>query len=415
VLHRTPRATATGHPTAGPPTPWPHVVTTWLAGVQAAIGLGAIAPVAPAVQRTLGLSLGTVAGATSSMTAVGAVLGIPAGWWCGRLRARRALVTGLVVVSAAAGLSALADSWPVLLAARTGEGVGYLLVFVSGPIVLTGLTRGRARAAALALWGTCVPTGLALAAGAGGALATHLAWQHWLALTGVVPLLLAGVLTATLPDPPTAPAPGPDRPRTTGGWGRSIVPAAAYGCLSLISVAVLVILPSFLTGTRHATSAAAGAAAAFVCAWSAAGGLLASRLLRRGLTMKSLTPLGVLIPLACLPAFSAGVPVSAGVAAAALLLAVNGLLISTVFAVIPVVVRRSEGLDLANGALAQCGSLGVLLGPPVFGVLVGYAGWGAVAATTALFTAAATALLLATARGLPARAPHTGNDLRRTD
>lgn len=378
--------------------PWRHVVATWLAGVQAAVGLGAVAPVSSSVQSSLGLSFGTVVYATSSMTAVGAVLGIPVGWWTTRFCARRALLVGLVVISAAAGLSALADSWGLLLGLRTAEGAGYLLVFVAGPIVLTRLTRGRTQAAALALWGTCVPTGFAVAAAAGGALASELTWNCWLGVTGVGPLLLAGFLAVTLPHLPIA-ATG-RRPRAAGTWLRFFAPAGAYACLSLIGVAVVVVLPTFLTEARHETAAEAGVVAAFVSAWSAVGGLLASWLLRCGVGIRALAPLAVLMPLACLPAFSAGIPLGAGVSAAGLVLLIDGLLISAVFAAVPAIAGRAEDVDLANGALAQFGSLGMLTGPPAFGLAVGYAGWGGTIAATLLFAALGTGLLLATAHSV---------------
>ena len=373
--------------------PWRHVVAVWLAGVQAAVGLGAVSPVTSAVRSSLGLSFGTVAWATSSMTAVGAVLGIPVGWWTSRFCARRALLAGLVVIAAAAGLSAFAGSWGLLLGLRTAEGAGYLLVFVAGPILLTGLTRGRSRAAALALWGTCVPTGFAVAAAAGGALASQLTWNHWLAVTGAGPLLLAGVLAVTLPHPPTA-ARGSGRPRAERPWARFLAPAGAYACLSLIGVAVVVTLPSFLTDARHETAAEAGVFAAVVSAWSAVGGLLASWLLRRGVTVKALAPLAVLMPLACIPAFSAGLPLDACLSAAALVLLVDGLLISVVFAAVPALARSEQDVDLANGALVQCGSLGILAGPPAFGLAVGYEGWGGTVAVTLLAAALGTGLLI---------------------
>lgn len=393
-----------GSTRGGSASPWPHVGATWLAGVLAAVGLGAVSPVSSAVQSSLGLSFSTVTWATSCMTAVGAVLGILVGWWTSRFCARRALLVGLVVISAAAGLSALAGSWALLVGLRTAEGAGYLLVFVAGPIVLTGLTRGRTQAAALALWGTCVPTGLAVAAAAGGASACCLTWQYWLGLTGVGPLLLAGLLSVTLPHPPIATT--GRRPRAVGTWARFLVPAGAYACLSLIGVAMVVVLPAFLTQARHETPAEAGAVAAVVSACSAVGGLFASWLLRRGVALRALVPLGVLMPLGCIPAFSADVPLGAGVSAAGIVLLVDGLLISAVFAAVPAIAGRAEDVDLANGALAQFGSLGVLTGPPAFGLAVGYAGWGGTIAATSLFAVLGSGLLVLTAHSVATAAPY---------
>ncbi|MDI5963422.1 MFS transporter [Streptantibioticus silvisoli] len=382
---------------------WRQVGVTWLAGVQAAVGLGAVSPVSSAVRSSLGLSLGTVAWATSGMTVVGAAFGIPAGRWISRYAARDALVLGLLVIAAAAGGSGLSGSWPALLGSRVLEGAGYLLVFVAGPTVVARLTRGRARTAALAAWGSCVPVGLALATGVGGALAPGPAWHRWLAVTGVGPLLAAGVLTFVLPRLPAPPVTG--RSVAGGTLTRSLGPAGAYACLSLVGIAVLVLLPDFLTGVRHTTGAEAGSATALVSLLSALGGLFATWLLGRGVAVKALVPLAVLMPLGCLPAFSSGVPLGAVVGAAGVVLFVDGLLISAVFAVVPDVARRIEDIDLVNGSLSQFGSLGVLLGPPLFGLAVGRAGWEATTALASLFTGATYGLLVLTVRVAASPAP----------
>ncbi|MCQ4042680.1 MFS transporter [Streptomyces rubrisoli] len=375
---------------------WKYALTTWLAGVVAAVGLGAVSPVGSTVRSSLGLSAGALAWATSSITAVSAVFGIPAGWWVRRFGAQRALSCGLFVMSVAAAVSATAGSWGLLLGSRIAEGVGYLFVLVAGPVVLTRLTQGGIRAAALALWGTCVPTGLAIAAAAGGSLASWWTWNQWLALTAVGPLIMAGVLAVVLPRLPRTAVPRAHR--EAGTWNGALRLAVAYASLSLVGVAVVMVLPPFLTENRSATSAVAGTVVALVCLGSAAGGLAASWLLRRGLTLSQLAPLGVLMPVACLPAFSAEFPLAVNGAAATLVLAVDGLLISAVFAAAPDSVSRPEHVDVATGILNQFGSVGMMIGPPVFGVVIAAAGWGAVAAATLVFGGLGAILLLTTAR-----------------
>ncbi|TQK42555.1 putative MFS family arabinose efflux permease [Streptomyces sp. SLBN-118] len=376
--------------------PWKYVVATWFAGVLAAVGLGAVSPAGAALRSSLGLSTGELAWATSSITAVSAVLGIPAGWWIRRLGAHRALSWGLFVMSVATVAGATAGSWGMLLGSRIAEGVGYLLVFVAGPVVLTRVTRGGIRSAALALWGTCVPMGLAITAAAGGVLASRWTWNRWLALTALGPLIMAGVLTAVLPRLPRAPVQHPYR--AVGAWKGALRLGAAYGSLSLVGVAVVMVLPLFLTERREVTPTAAGTLVALVCLGSAVGGLAASWLLRRGLALSSLVPLGALMPVACLPAFSAEFPLAVSGGAATLVLLVDGLLISAVFAAVPAAVSRAEDVDVANGILNQLGSVGMLMGPPVFGVAIAAAGWGAVAAATFVFGGLGTVLLLPGAR-----------------
>ncbi|WP_309228480.1 MFS transporter, partial [Streptomyces lunaelactis] len=299
-----------------PASPWKYVVATWLAGVVAAVGLGAVSPAGSALRSSLGLSAGELAWATSSITAVSAVLGIPAGWWIRRFGAHRALSWGLFVMSVATVTSATAGSWGLLLGSRVAEGVGYLLVFVAGPVVLTRMTQGGIRSAALALWGTCVPMGLAIAAATGGVLASQWTWNRWLALTALGPLIMAGVLTAVLPRLPRTPVQNPHR--GAGTWNGALRLGTAYGSLSLVGVGAVMVLPLFLIERREVTPTVAGTVVALVCLGSAVGGLAASWLLRRGWALSSLVPLGVLMPVACLPAFSAEFPLAVSAAAATL-------------------------------------------------------------------------------------------------
>ncbi|MFI5523471.1 MFS transporter [Streptomyces platensis] len=391
--------------------PWTYVAATWLAGVLAAVGLGAVAPVGSALRASLGLSDGALAWATSSITAVSAALGIPAGWWVRRFGAQRALSWGLFVMSVAALGSAAAGSWGLLLGARIAEGVGYLLVFVAGPVVLTRLTQGGLRSAALALWGTCVPTGLALAAVTGGALESVCTGNQWLALTALGPLIMAGVLMAVLPPLPRAVVRRSHREASS--WNGALRLGVAYGSLSLVGVAVVMVLPTFLLEQRQATAAVTGAVVAVACLGSAVGGLVASWLLRRGSAFASLVPLGALMPVACLPAFSAEFPLAVSGGAATLVLGVDGLLISAVFAAVPASVSRAEDVDVANGILNQLGSVGILLGPPVFGLVIAAAGWGTVAALVLVFGGLGAVLLLtaarASARGSAAEVSRSSN------
>ncbi|MGW3273460.1 MFS transporter, partial [Streptomyces kronopolitis] len=96
--------------------------------------------------------------------------------------------------------------------------------------------------------------------------------------------------------------------------------------------------------------------------------------------------------------FSAAFPLAVSGGAATLVLVVDGLLISAVFAALPTSVSRPDQIDVANGILNQIGSVGTLLGPPLFGLLIATAGFGAVAAATLFFGGVGTILLLTTAR-----------------
>jgi MFS family permease len=64
-----------------------------------------------------------------------------------------------------------------------------------------------------------------------------------------------------------------------------------------------------------------------------------------------------------------------------------------VFAAVPGVVAATDQVAVANGLVAQFGSAGSLLGPPLFAWAVAGQGWRAVPALVAVFTLAGFALL----------------------
>jgi MFS family permease len=66
-------------------------------------------------------------------------------------------------------------------------------------------------------------------------------------------------------------------------------------------------------------------------------------------------------------------------------------------------VRTDLTLSLANGLVAQFGSVGALVGPPLFGVAVSAAGWPALVPVIAGLTVAGATLLLVADARRPAR------------
>ena len=66
-------------------------------------------------------------------------------------------------MAVAAALCAAANDAATLLAGRTLAGIGYLLVVVAGPSLMAATAEPRHQPMTLSLWGTFVPTGIALA------------------------------------------------------------------------------------------------------------------------------------------------------------------------------------------------------------------------------------------------------------
>jgi MFS family permease len=384
------------------------VLLVYGTGVLAAAALGKVAPAVSLLRADLGLSLEAAGWLVSAITAVAALLGTPAGLWVRRRGGRRALLAGLALlaVTGAAGAGAPGVGW--MLAARVVEGVGFLLVVVAAPTLLVEMSARANQPAVLALWGTAIPVGLAVSAAAGGALAP-LGWRLWLAVPNALAVPAAVASALVVPADHAAPA-TPDGPAPPAGGARDRLTAAprlrladlrapallagGFCAAVVIGAAVLGMLPVFLEEQRRAGVAAGGSATALVALCSVLGSLVAGWLLARGAELRALAAAGLLMPLASWPMVAAGGSLGGSVLAAAGLMAANGVVVAGVFAAVPRVAAAPDHLAVVNGLVAQLGSAGTLLGPPLFAWAAGAAGWRVLPPLVAAFSVAGLVLLL---------------------
>jgi MFS family permease len=373
------------------------VLLVYATGVLAAAALGKVAPAVSLLRAHLGLSLEAAGWLVGAITAVAALFGTPAGLWVRRRGGRRALLAGLALlaVTGAAGAAAPGAGW--MLAARVVEGVGFLLVVVAAPTLLVEMAARPDQPAVLALWGTAIPVGLAASAAAGGALAP-LGWRLWLAAPNALAVPAAVASALFVPADRAAPPVG-----ATRAAGASLrladlrAPALLAGgfCAAVvIGAALLGLLPAFGAAQRRAGVAAGGTATAVVALCSVLGTLVAGWLLVRGAELRALAAAGLLMPLASWPMVGAGGSFAGSVLAAAGLMAANGVVVAGVFAAVPRVAAAPDHLAVVNGLVAQLGSAGSVLGPPLFAWAAAAAGWGVLPPLVAAFSVVGLVLLL---------------------
>ncbi|MGI5286373.1 MFS transporter [Nonomuraea polychroma] len=349
------------------------------AGVAASMALGEFIPFLTVVGEEFTLSLTAVGWLSSLITLVAGLACLPLGSWMDRHRLRGAFVAALVALGAAGLGAAFVAETSVLFAVRLIQAGGYALVMIAGPSLLVRLLEGRARQTALALWGLCIPAGLALA-NAVGALAGAASWRAEVAGVGVITLLVAA-LAGTLPGDNRPGGQGEGdrlrRPRT--GWAVAAL-AAGFSLIALTGVSVVTVLPAYLTAGLSLPASRASLLTGLVSAASVLGSLTASATLRAGARPARLISAALLMaPL------SAGVfwemPVALVVMCAAAVLGLNGLAVSAVFAALPTVAAGRVAWGV--GAVTQAGSLGTLLGPPSYAWVVDSSGWSAAIVVTA--------------------------------
>lgn len=348
----------------------------------AAAQLGKMSALAPLISAELQLSLTTVATLVSLLEVGGATLGVVAGVLASRLGLVRGLLCSLAALCLAAAGSALAGGAASLLAWRVVEAAGYLGVVVTAPVLVVRAASPRHTGAAMALWSTFVPVGIALGAWAWAGVAAIGGWRVAMGFGAGLSLLvlLAGAWAqrGSLGAAPAAlPAAAAERARVPAAvWLLS----SSFGCYAMFEVGLLALLPLYLTGLGGATVAEAGRWTA-LAALATIAGSAAAALWMRGHRRPG-WPVGVslFVPaLLAFPVFVGAPPVLLAAAVAVALNAISGAYPGFAFAWLPRAAGSPAQLVRANGVFTQFGASGSLLGPPVMAAFVGRFGWSAAA------------------------------------
>jgi MFS family permease len=356
-------------------TSWRRVFLLFAVGVMAAGQIGMVPPLVPSLQHDLAMSLAAAGTAISVVTLVGAALGLLAGAWSERIGHARAARAGLLVMALAAGLCAVADDGATLLAARAIAGAGYLLVVVAAPSLMAGIAAPQDHPATLSLWGTFVPTGIALAGVLSAAFADRIGWRGIFAADAV--LLASAFVLSMVAVPDIRPTQAAARAAMSIGRFRSpALLSIAFFCFALLLLALAGLLPAYLVESRRLPAAQAGRIIAVTTAFSIVGSLVAGWLMRRGMSPGRLAAVG-LVTSTAIAALAFGAAASVAVAASGFAIAfgIGGLVPAAVFAAVPLLAADSHAIGPINGLLAQAGSLGSLAGPPLLALWVGVAGW----------------------------------------
>ncbi|GAA1785840.1 hypothetical protein GCM10009712_36540 [Pseudarthrobacter sulfonivorans] len=143
----------------------------WLAvlaaGIAAAMHIWKLPAALAGIQADLGTSLiqaGLLLGIIQLASVVGGLATAVGGEMAGL---RRLLISGLVLLSAASALGAVAPSTEWLMAARTLEGVGFLLAVVVAPALIRKVAPPQRLNVALASWATFQGTATLIGLSAG--------------------------------------------------------------------------------------------------------------------------------------------------------------------------------------------------------------------------------------------------------
>ncbi|MDO8606378.1 MAG: MFS transporter [Phaeospirillum sp.] len=362
-------------------TSWPAVILAVGAGVAAAFQIGK-APIAlPFIRDEIQIGLSAASWILSIFALLGATAGASMGSIVTRLGARRMLPFGLILLAAASLAGSLAPNLPWLLASRAVEGIGFMLVVIAAPTLITLLTHPKDRQTAFGLWGSFMPFGVAVAMMAAPGLPL-VGWRGlWL---GMAALLTAYALLVhyRMPHPAipaatasthllrdiaaTITAPGP------------LVLAGIFLPYSAAYAALTGFLPTLLIERLAVSPGVAGMMAAAVAGANILGNLATGPLLRLGARRWAvMTGAGVVVLLTLIGIFSPDMPSDITYILCLIFSAVGGLLPGCILGGASIFAPDRRLVPVTLGLLMQGSNLGQLLGPVAVAAAVAGGGWEA--------------------------------------
>lgn len=141
---------------------WGTLLILTLCGYLAGYNIGKVSAALPFVRAELDLSLFMAGTVASSYSVAAMVLAVIIGLFVSTVGAVPGVFIGLVLTGFAGAFGATASGYAQLIGGRIGEGIGYILLAISIPVLIARVTSEKSRPVAMGIWGTFVPGGVAL-------------------------------------------------------------------------------------------------------------------------------------------------------------------------------------------------------------------------------------------------------------
>lgn len=350
------------------------VLVLWLAGLGAAAQFAKFA-VPFSYVRAQYPDAGTEIGwLLTLISALGAILGMTAGVFVARVGFGKTVVMALVIGGVLSLWQASLPGLVPMLISRFVEGLSHLMMVVAAPTLIAQIASDRYRGMSMTLWSTFFGVSFALVAwlglpyleenGLGALLAAH--GLYMLVLSVIVGLALYGTKrTKTLVTEPLG-----FRSvlrKHVAAYSSPNVAAPALGWLfyTLTFVSLLAVLPDLLSDESR------DAVIASMPLVSIAVSLIFVSLLLTRFSAVAITAGGFVLSAGVVLLYFVGAPLPFICIA---LFAALGLVQGASFAAVPELNTTGEARALANGAMAQMGNVGNLLGTPILLMILYLAG-----------------------------------------
>jgi MFS family permease len=358
---------------------WAMLALVTLAHAGGALSVLSVAPLAPFLMESLALSRAEVGLFLPAVYLGGVLMALPAGWLTDRLGARATLALGQLVIGAGVLLAATTGGLAASLACLVLAGFGFSVLNPSTGRAVVEWFPPRRRGVAMGIKQTGLTLGGLTGALTLPALALAQGWRRALMAAGALSLLSALVVALVYRSPASLARPAPsERARLSelGIYLRRpgvLVVLGSGLALSIAQSSVLAYLALYARDTFAVSAVVAGQFLALAQAGGTGGrlawGAISDRLFggrrRPGVVINALLAAGAYA------SFAAGAALPAPFVVVLAVLAGAGAFgwVGLYFALVAEI-GGARHAGLLTGVAVACAWSGVLVGPPLFGLVV---------------------------------------------
>lgn len=363
-------------------TNWLAVAMVVAAGIIAALQVGKVIVSVPLLRADLGLSLSAAGWVLSIFSVLGVLGGILTGATVSRFGDRRIMLVGLWAIVCGSLAGGFASAYPLLLATRVIEGLGFLLIIIAAPDLLRRIVAPHERDRAFAIWSCFMPAGMALALLIGPLL---VGWRGlWFTNAGLAALVAIAVMRTVsqgviMQDKWSWSGLADDTQQTLKAGGPLLL-AVTFGFYTLLFFALFSFLPVLLEERIGVSAALASVLTAAAIGANIIGNLTAGVLRERGVAQwKIIAVASIIMGVMGLVIFLPLLPNIAVFAACVVFSGFGGLIPAIIMGGIPTLTPSARLTPVSFGLVMQGNNLGQLIGPVTVGSVVAAMGWNAVA------------------------------------
>ncbi len=359
--------------------------TSWLAvwaavgcGIGGAINVGKVPMAMDLLRQEFGLSLVTAGWVASMLSTLAVFSALFIGVVCDRIGHLRMTGIGIAISIAATLAGLLVHDSGGLLLTRFGEGVGFLIVVIAAPGLVSTAANSVDRRFALGIWATYLPTGVGLTMLVAPILLPLWGWRSlwWLS---IVSLATAGFAIFHLRHRYAGhPADSPHSLSDVTSAVLNLTPwllGFVFCSWAIQYFALIVWLPTFLEQQYNLSHGMVGLLCTVVVFVHAPGNLLGGVLVKRHYRRGTLIVVaGIITALLSLIVYLELLPDVLRYLACIALSFSGGLISASVLSSTEALAKTRRQIGTLQGLFIQCAHLGQFVGPPLIALLVSRSG-----------------------------------------